>query len=101
QLRLLTVSERFNDYAHEVAADLRKKGYRVDVDDSADKLGAKIRNARNLRIPLLGVVGEREVESRGLAIRSRDENADLGFKTLDEVEAILAPLSLPPSRRPA
>jgi threonyl-tRNA synthetase len=100
QLRLLTVSERFNDYAEEVAAALRAKGHRVDVDGSADKLGAKIRNARNLRIPLLGVVGEREVESRGLSIRSRDENADLGFKPLEEVEAMLAAFAAPPSRRP-
>jgi threonyl-tRNA synthetase len=99
QLRLLTVSERFNDYAEEVAAELRKKGYRVDVDGSADKLGAKIRNARNLRIPFLGVVGEREVESRGLSVRSRDENADLGFKPLAEVEAMLASLAVPTSRR--
>lgn len=99
QLRLLTVSERFNDYANEVAAGLRTKGYRVDVDGSSDKLGAKIRNARNLRIPYLGVVGEREVEGRGLSIRSRDESADLGFMDLSAVEARLAKESLPPSRR--
>ena len=99
QIALLTVSEKFNDYANEVAGILRGKGFRVVVDTSSDKLGAKIRQARMMRIPYLGVIGEKEVEGRGLAIRSRDEDKDLGFIALDDVISRLAVEGLPPSRR--
>ena len=99
QISLLTVSERFNAYAEEVQAELRAKGFRVIVDLSNDKLGAKIRKARMQRIPYLGVIGEKEVEGRGLAVRSRDENKDLGFLPLEAVVERLNNEHLPPSKR--
>ena len=98
QISLLTVSERFNDYAVEVTGLLREAGFRVVSDLSDDKLGAKIRAARLMRIPYLGVIGEKEVEGRGLALRSRDENKDLGFMSLDDVFSRLRTEALPPSR---
>jgi len=101
QIRLVTVSERFNDYATEVAATLRGAGLRVDTDLSADKLGAKIRAGRLLRIPYLGIIGQSEVDQRGVALRSRDENKDLGFFSMADVIARLDAERLPPSRRPA
>jgi threonyl-tRNA synthetase len=99
QVHLVTVAQDYNDYAEEAAALLRKEGFRVTVDLSRDRLGAKIRNGRLMRIPYIGVIGEAEVEGRGLAVRSRDENKDLGFISLDDVIARLRVESLPPSQR--
>ena len=98
-IALLTVSEKFNDYAGDVQERLQAEGFRVTADLSSDKLGAKIRQQRLMRVPYLGVIGEKEVEGKGLALRSRDENKDLGFLSLDAVIARLKSENLPPSRR--
>ena len=95
----MTVSEKFNDYAGDVQERLQAEGFRVTADLSSDKLGAKIRQQRLMRVPYLGVIGEKEVEGKGLALRSRDENKDLGFLSLDAVIARLKSENLPPSRR--
>ncbi len=100
QIHLVTVASDFDDYADEAAKVLRAQGFRVTVDKTNDRLGAKIRNGRLKRIPFIGVIGKSEVEGRGLAIRSRDEDKDLGFIALDDVIARLRVESLPPSRRP-
>jgi len=97
QIALLTVSEKFNDYARAVQHQLREKGFRVIADLSGDKLGAKIRQARLMRIPYLAVIGQQEVEGQGLAVRSRDENKDLGFLPLSEVIERLERENHPPS----
>jgi threonyl-tRNA synthetase len=99
QIALLTVSEKFEGYAREVEKELVSQGFRVTTDLSSEKLGAKIRNARLMRVPFLAVIGEKEVEGRGLAIRSRDEDKDLGFIPLDQVIARLRSESRPPSLR--
>ncbi|MEO0326602.1 MAG: His/Gly/Thr/Pro-type tRNA ligase C-terminal domain-containing protein, partial [Myxococcota bacterium] len=99
QLRLVTVSNDFDGYAHEVRDLLRAQGYRVEADTSGERLGAKIRAGRLMRVPYLGVIGDKEREGRGLALRSRDENADLGFLPLADVEARLARENAPPSLR--
>ncbi len=99
QIALVTVSEKFNDYAQEVEATLRRAGHRVTVDLSSDKLGAKIRNARLTRVPYIGVIGQKEVEGRGVALRSRDENKELGLVTLDALLERLRTEGSPPSQR--
>lgn len=99
QIALLTVHERFADFANEVAAEFKKHGLRVVVDTSNDKLGAKIRSARNLRLPYLAVIGEREMEAKALAVRSRDENKELGALPVADVLQRLLRENVPPSRR--
>ena len=99
QIHLITVTQEFNEYAEEAAKALREAGIRVSTDLGKDRLGAKIRNARLMRIPYLAVIGQKEAEARGLGIRSRDENKDLGLISLDEMIARLQRESLPPSRR--
>ena len=89
QIQLVTVASDYNDYAHEIAAELRSAGFRVKVDDANERLGAKIRAARLMRVPYIGVIGQKEAEGRGLAIRSRDENKDLGFMSIADVSARL------------
>lgn len=97
QITLLTVSEKFNDYAEQVQQQLQDRGFRVTADLSGDKLGAKIRQARLMRIPYLGVIGQKEVEGQGLALRSRDENKDFGLVPLSDVFGRLERESRPPS----
>jgi threonyl-tRNA synthetase len=89
QVAVLTVSEKFNGYAQEVQEILKKRGVRAVVDLSDDKLGAKIRTARNMRYPYLAVVGAREAQDKGVALRSRDQNMDLGFMSLEAVIALI------------
>jgi threonyl-tRNA synthetase len=99
QITLLTVSEKFSDYAREALGILRTHGIRATADLSSDKLGAKIRQARLMRVPYLGVIGQKEVDGRGLALRSRDEDKDLGLITLDSVIERIRGEQLPPSMR--
>jgi len=73
QVILLTVSEKQAGYAERVRAELAAAGLRVLVDSGADKLGAKIRNARMMRYPYLCVLGDDEVAAETLSVRSRDE----------------------------
>ncbi|HEX7603932.1 MAG TPA: threonine--tRNA ligase [Polyangiaceae bacterium] len=88
QAIVLTVSEKVDDYAKKVHADLVAKGLRVDLDDSADKLGAKIRNGRLARYPYLLVVGQKEAESGTVGVRSREEG-ELGAISLADFTARL------------
>ncbi len=67
---------------------LKSLGFRADVDDGQDKLGAKIRNARLARYPYLAVVGVKEAESEAVGIRSRDKG-ELGALPLAEFIAML------------
>jgi threonyl-tRNA synthetase len=101
QIRLLTVTEKVDEFANEALAVLQAAGIRATADLGSDKLGAKIRNARLQRIPYLGVVGQKEAEARGLAIRSRDENKDLGLLPLDGIVERIRAEGLPPSARNA
>ncbi len=68
---MLPVSEKFLDYAHKVGETLRAKGVRVEVDESDEKLGYKIRQAQLQKVPYMLVVGAREQESESVALRVR------------------------------
>jgi threonyl-tRNA synthetase len=95
----VTVASDYDEYARGVQKKLQKLGFRVELDDDNERLGAKIRLGRLMRIPYIGVIGQKEAEGGGLAVRSRDENKDLGFLSLDEVIARLRSEALPPSLR--
>ncbi|MES1183738.1 MAG: threonine--tRNA ligase [Myxococcales bacterium] len=95
QAILVTVSEKQADYALQVQAGLKARGLRVAVDISSDKLGAKIRNARNLRTPYIGVIGENEVTGGTLSLRSR-EAGDLPPMSVAEFTERLVKEALPP-----
>ncbi|WP_075090847.1 threonine--tRNA ligase [Haloferula sp. BvORR071] len=90
QVRILPISEKFLDAAQEAATKLAEAGVRVTVDESSDKVGAKIRNARLERIPYMLVLGAKEVEEGTVSVRHRDKD-DLGSKPLaDFVTDIVA-----------
>jgi threonyl-tRNA synthetase len=95
QATLVTVTENQAEYALKVQAELKSRGLRVNVDVSSDKLGAKIRNARNMRTPYIGVIGENEVTAGTVALRSR-ELGDLPPMTVAEFIERLSKEALPP-----
>lgn len=72
QVRVLTISEKVQDFAEHVRARLADDGIRVRIDDAPDKIGAKIRNARMDRVPYMLVVGQREAEQGLVSVRHRD-----------------------------
>lgn len=82
QVRVLPISEKFFDYADSVAADLKKRGVLTEVDHRAEKIGRKIRDARNERIPYLIIVGQKEVEENTISLWSRFKG-DEGSTTLN------------------
>lgn len=69
QVKLLTVAEKFSDYAQSVKEQLEEIGIRVELDIRNEKIGYKLREARNERVTYIGVIGEREVENEVLSIR--------------------------------
>ena len=78
-----------------VRADLVAQGFRVILDASADKLGAKIRNARLMRHPYIAVIGDEEAQTATLSVRSRDAG-ELGKLSVTEFAARLREESKPP-----
>jgi threonyl-tRNA synthetase len=71
QVRLLTVTEAQNDYARRLESQLKEKDVRVTLDDSREKLGAKIRLAELAKVPYILTLGERESQSETVSVRSR------------------------------
>jgi threonyl-tRNA synthetase len=69
---VIPIAERHNDYAHQVAAQLRAAGLRAEVDGSGDRMQAKIRNAQLQKVPYMLVIGDREVEGGKVAVRLRN-----------------------------
>ncbi|NEP40250.1 MAG: threonine--tRNA ligase, partial [Okeania sp. SIO2H7] len=84
QAKLLPVNSEFLPFAQEVAAQMRKVGIRAEVDISNERLGKLIRNAEKAKIPVMAVVGAKEVESNSLSIRTRAAG-ELGSITVPEV----------------
>ncbi len=89
QAAVIPIADRHNAYAQTVAKQLRDADYRVEVDDSSERMGAKIRKAQLDKIPYMLVVGDREMEAGAVAVRKRT-GEDLKAKPLDEFMAMLA-----------
>ncbi len=69
QARVLSLSEKVEDYAKELTAMLRKSGFRAEVDIRSEKLGFKVREAELAKVPYMIVVGEREAAERTVSLR--------------------------------
>ncbi|MBU2547173.1 MAG: threonine--tRNA ligase [Proteobacteria bacterium] len=82
QAIVLTVTERGDEHARRVEERLKQAGVRVESDLRNEKLGFKIREAQLQKIPYMLVIGDKEVEGGGLALRTRARE-DLGFMTVD------------------
>ena len=85
QIRLLPVSDGQREYAESVAATLKKAGYRVEIDQSGERLSRQIRNAELEKIPVSAILGKREVENQSLSVRIR-KAGELGTLSLSELQ---------------
>ncbi len=90
QAIVLTVSDKSEAYGRSVLEELRAKGLRAEGDFSADKLGAKIRNARTYRYPYMVVVGPKDAEAGTVSVRSRDAGELGAISRVEFVEKLLA-----------
>lgn len=77
QVKVIPVSEKFEKFARGVEKEMKDGGLRVEFDESDESVGKKIRNAEMQKIPYMLVIGEKEVKSKKLAVRSR-KDGDLG-----------------------
>ncbi len=83
QVRLIPITDAHLAYAHEVEAQLRQAGLRVELDDSDKRMQGKIREAQVQKVPYMLVVGNREMENGAVAVRLRTEE-DLGAMPVAE-----------------
>ncbi len=98
QARILPVAERHHGWAEHVAETMRAQGLRVEIDRSQSKLGAMIRDAQLAKIPYALVVGDKEVEAKGVSPRKHGtgKEADLGLLALEAfVTRIAAEAAIP------
>ena len=86
QIRILPISDKVLEYARKIQYELMAAGYRVEVDDSAEKLGAKIREASNWKVPYKIVVGPRDEAAGTVSVRKSGEG-DLGTMSLVDLIA--------------
>ena len=72
QVRILTVADRHIPYAQELAKKIRAKGYVCDIDDTSESVGKKVRTAQLLKTNYMLTIGDKEVENKTAALRTRD-----------------------------
>ena len=87
QVRVIPIADAQLDAARALVAKLVDLGVRVDIDEKADKLGAKIRRAQAEKVPFMLVLGRKEAESGMVAVRTRDEG-DKGAMPFDDFLAM-------------
>jgi threonyl-tRNA synthetase len=84
QVRILPISQNHHEYAYELKKSLRAEGFRVEVDSRSETIGAKIKDARNARIPYIAVVGDKEASDKTLSVRSRKDGqlGEISYESL-------------------
>jgi threonyl-tRNA synthetase len=85
----IPVAEKHADYLEDVAAQLRSRGVRVEVDTSDDRMAKKIVNQTNLKVPFMLLAGDRDVEAGAVSFRFPDRSQINGVARDDAVEAIV------------
>ena len=84
QVKILPISDKFLPYAENVLSKLKNNDIRAELDDRSEKIGKKIRDTELAKIPLMLVIGEKEVNEEKVSVR-RQGKGDEGSKTVDEV----------------
>ena len=87
----MLISDKFENYAEKIKINLEEAGIRVEIDSRTEKIGYKIREARNKRVPYMIIIGEKEEDNKTVSVRSGD-NGEEG-----EVDLILMWEILPSS----
>ena len=88
QVRLLPVTNDYYDHAVLVSTQLKQLGYRIEIDKSRERLGKQIRNAELAKIPIVAVIGEKEITNNTLSIRTR-KAGDHGALTIAALQEII------------
>ena len=81
QVKILPISDKYADYAHEIKRKMFDLGIRVEVDDRNEKIGYKIREAQVKKIPYSIIVGESEMENKNISVRKRREKDTVTMDT--------------------
>jgi threonyl-tRNA synthetase len=89
QAAVLAISDRHLDYARQVAAELRERGLRAEVDERSESIGKKIREAEVLKVPYMLVVGDQEQETGRVAVRRHREGDTGAMSVGDFAERVL------------
>lgn len=88
QIKILSISDKYNDYAAEIEQTLKKEGLRCETDKRDEKIGYKIRSASLEKIPYLLIVGEKEAAAHLVSVRKRDDG-DLGAMPVQQLLEML------------
>ena len=83
QVKILPISDKFNEYASTVKKQLEQKGIKVELDDRSEKIGYKIREAQLEKVPYMLVIGEKEVAEQKISVRLQGKG-DAGVKEIDD-----------------
>ena len=84
QVKILPISDKFLSYAENVLSQLKNNDIRAEIDDRSEKIGKKIRDTELAKIPIMLIIGEKEVNDEKVSVR-RQGKGDEGSKTLAEV----------------
>jgi threonyl-tRNA synthetase len=84
QVKVLPISDKFNDYAQSVNQQLLHAGIRSELDDRAEKIGKKIRDTELMKVPYMLIIGEKEQTENAVSVR-RQGKGDAGMSSLSEI----------------
>lgn len=88
QVRIMTITDRVNDYARDLQSELSALGFRAEVDERNEKIGKKIREGQMEKVPFMLVVGDKEAEAGQVAVRHRIDG-DLGVMSKEDFASLL------------
>lgn len=88
QVKVLPISDRFNNYCDEVVKQFNENGIRVEIDQRNEKIGYKIREARNERVPYIVIIGEKEEGEGNISLRSRKNGDEGSINVKDLIDRI-------------
>jgi len=83
QVKILTIADKYNDYAEEIANRFKSNDIRVELDNRNEKIGYKIREAQLQKVPYMIIIGEKEMDSGTISVRSRD-HGELGSQNIED-----------------
>jgi threonyl-tRNA synthetase len=84
QVKILPISEKFMPYSENILSQLKNNDIRAEIDDRSEKIGRKIRDTELAKIPIMLIIGEKEINEEKVSVR-RQGKGDEGTKSLEEV----------------
>lgn len=88
QIRIVPIGERQQEFARDTLAKFKSAGFRADIDDSNESFGKRVRNAKTEKIPLIAVIGDKELEASQVTLEGRTEK--IGVLSVEEAVAYIS-----------